>query len=73
MGELRRMLDDAGEDIELHQQLETDIGQLVRKLPHELRVDSEDAVLKAAIDGDYTGLIDQVSCYLTARITTEGQ
>ena len=73
LGELQRMLDDAGEDIELHQQLETDIGQLVRKLPHELRVDSEDAVLRAAIDGDYAGLIDQVSGYLTARITTEGQ
>ena len=73
LGELQRMLEDAGEDIELHRQLETDIGQLVRRLPHELRVDSEDAVLRSAIDGDYAGLIEQVSGYLTARITTEGQ
>ena len=73
LGELQRMLEDAGEDTALHQQLEADIGELVRKLPHELRADSEDAVLKAAIDGDYAGLIGQVSGYLTARITTEGQ
>ena len=73
LGELQRMLEDAGEDIALHQQIEVDIGELVRKLPHELRADSEDAVLKAAIDGDYAGLIGQVSGYLTARITTEGQ
>ena len=73
LGELQRMLEDAGEDTTLHQQLEADIGELIRKLPHELRADSEDAVLKAAIDSDYAGLIGQVSGYLTARITTEGQ
>ena len=73
LGELQRMLEDAGEDTTLHRQLEADIGELIRKLPHELRADSEDAVLKAAIDSDYAGLIGQVSGYLTARITTEGQ
>ena len=73
LGELQRMLEDAGEDTALNQLLEADIGELVRKLPHELRADSEDAVLKAAIDGDYAGLVGQVSGYLTARITTEGQ
>ena len=73
LGELQRMLEDAGEDTALRQLLQADIGELVRKLPHELRIDSEDAVLKAAIDGDYAGLVGQVSGYLTARITTEGQ
>ena len=73
LGELQRMLEDAVEDTALHQLLEADIGELVRKLPHELRADSEDAVLKAAIDGDYAGLIGQLSGYLTARITTEAQ
>ena len=72
LGELQRMLEDAGEDAALHQQLEGDIGELVRRLPHELRADSEDPVLKAAIDGDYAGLVGQVSDYLTARVTTEG-
>ena len=73
LGELQRMLEDAGEDTALHRQLETDVGELVRKLPHELRADSEDSVLKAAIDRDYAGLIGQVSSYLSARITKEGQ
>ena len=73
LGELQRMLEDAGADAELHQQLEADIGELVRRLPHELRADPEDAVLKVAVEGDYTGLIDQVSGFLVARITTDGQ
>ena len=73
LGELQRMLDNAGEDIALQQQLGTDVGHLVRRLPHELCVDCEDDVLRAAIEGDYAGLIDQVSGYLTARITTEGK
>ena len=73
LGELQRMLEDAGEDAELKQLLEADIGELVRKLPHELRADPEDAVLKVAVDGDYAQLIDQVSGFLVARITTEGQ
>ena len=73
LGELQRMLEDAGEDAELKQLLEADIGELVRKLPHELRADPEDAVLKVAVDGDYAELIDQVSGFLVARITTEGQ
>ena len=73
LGELQRMLEDAGEDAELLQLLEADIGDLVRKLPHELRADPEDAVLKVAVDGDYAGLIDHVSGFLVARITTDGQ
>lgn len=73
LGELQRMLEDAGEDAELQQLLEADIGELVRKLPHELRADPEDAVLKVAVDGDYAGLIDHVSGFLVARITADGQ
>ena len=73
LGELQRMLEDAGKDAELQQLLEADIGELVRKLPHELRADPEDAVLKVAVDGNYAGLIDHVSGFLVARITTDGQ
>ena len=73
LGELQRMLEDAAEDAELQQLLKADIGELVRKLPHELRADPEDAVLKVAVDGDYAGLIDHVSGFLVARITTDGQ
>ncbi len=73
LGELQRMLGDAGEDAALLVQLEADIGELVRKLPHEVRADAGDAVLRAVIDGDYASLIDQVTGYLTARITAGGQ
>ena len=73
LGELQRMLEVAGENAELLQLLEADIGELVRKLPHELRADPEDAVLKVAVDGDYAKLIDQVSDFLVARVTTDGR
>lgn len=73
LGELQRMLVDAGEDTELHRELGTEIAEFIRKLPHEVRRDSEDSVLKSAIDGDYASLVGHVSSYLTARITKEGQ
>ena len=73
MGELQRMLEGAGEDEDLHERLKADIGRLVSGLPHELRAESEDAVLKAAIDGEYDGLVGEMSGYLMARITAQGQ
>jgi exonuclease SbcD len=73
LGYLQRISGDAGEVAALSEQLGADIGEFVRKLPHEVRADTEDAVLKAAIDGDYTGLIKEASGYLTARITEEGK
>ncbi len=73
LGELQRMLGSASEDATLLDQLRANIGELAGKLPHEVRADTEDAVLKAAINNDYTGLIDAVSGYLMARITAEGQ
>lgn len=72
-GDLQRMLDDAGEDTALLEQLEADIAALVRRLPHDLRADTEDVILKAAVDGDYVGLISQASGYLTARLMAEDQ
>ena len=73
MSELQRMLEGAGEDEDLHERLKADIGRLVSGLPHELRAESEDAVLKAAIDGEYDGLVGEMSGYLMARITAQGQ
>ena len=49
-----------------------ELGDLVRKLPHDVRGDVEDAILKAAIDGNYVSLIAQVGDYLTARLATRG-
>ncbi len=72
LGELQRMLGSASEDATLLDQLRANIGELVGKLPHEVRADTEDAVLKAAINNDYMGLIDAVSGYLMARIAPGG-
>ena len=73
LGELQRLLEGAGEDEDLHERFKADIGRLVSGLPHEVRAESEDAALKAAIDGEYDGLVGEMSSYLMARITTQGQ
>jgi exonuclease SbcD len=71
LGELQRSLSDAAEDAALMEQLDGDIGELVRRLPHEVRVQAEDSLLKAAIRGDYAGLVEEASAYLAARITAD--
>ena len=71
LGDLQRMLKEAVADEELLGQLKTDIGELVGKLPHEVREECEDEVLGAAVAGDYAALIEQVTPYLNARLTAE--
>ena len=71
LGELHRMLGDAAADPELLSQLETDISELVRKLPSDVRDDIEDAALKAAVQADYPALITHVRGYLNARLTAQ--
>ena len=71
LGDLQRMLQDAGADTELLEQLQGDIGKLVRCLPHDLTESAEDEVLAAAIAGDFADLIEQVTPYLNARLMAE--
>lgn len=71
IGELQRMLREAGADENLIDQLDRDIGEIVRRLPHEVRADVDDVALRAAIEGDHAGLISDVTPYLSARLTTE--
>ena len=68
VGELQRMLYEAGSDADLLNQLKDDIGEMVRRLPYAVRADVEDMVLKAAIDGDHAALIAEVTPYLSARL-----
>ena len=68
VGELQRMLQEAGSDADLLRQLETDIGEMVRRLPYEARDGVEDKVLKAAMDGDHAALISAITPYLSARL-----
>ena len=71
VGELQRMLQEAGSDADLLHEIETDVGEMIRRLPHEVRADVEDMVLKAAIDGDHAALIAAVTPYLSARLMAE--
>lgn len=71
LGDLQRMVQNAGGDAELQAQLATDLSDLIRKLPHDIRASSEDAVLKAAIDGNIAGLINHAGAYLNARLAAE--
>ena len=72
IGELQRLLQEATGDVALLAQIEDDIGKLVRQLPHEVRGDIDDSVLKAAVNGDFAALIGEVSPYLSARLTAQG-
>ena len=69
IGDLQRLLREATMDKDLLVQIEDDIGKLVRQLPHEVRGNIDDGVLKAVVDGDFTALINEVSPYLSARLT----
>ncbi|QPC42944.1 DNA repair exonuclease [Kaustia mangrovi] len=71
VGELQRMLQEAPADRELLSRIEGDIGELVRRLPHEVRAEIDDRTLRAAAEGDYAALIGAVSPYLSARLTAE--
>ena len=71
MGELQRILIGAEHDPEVLEAMKTEIGDFIRDLPHEVRADAEDEILKAAIAGDHVGLIGRVTDYLTARIAGE--
>ncbi|EAR23125.1 Metallophosphoesterase [Nitrococcus mobilis Nb-231] len=68
LGELQRMIGEAGSDEGLVGKLEADIAEMVRKLPLDLRKDVEDPVLRSAMEGDYAALIAHVADYLNGRL-----
>lgn len=70
LGELRNLVGDAGQDPELLQQLSADIGELIRRLPAELRSSAEETALQAAIDGDFGKVIDSTRDQLLAQLGT---
>jgi DNA repair protein SbcD/Mre11 len=71
LGSLSRMLGEAASDPELLGRLEADIGELIRKLPHDARDETDDPVLSAAVRGDYAALVQSAGEYITARIVSE--
>ncbi|MDD1520684.1 MULTISPECIES: metallophosphoesterase family protein [Bradyrhizobium] len=71
LGDLQRIIESAGSDTELQARIATELGDLIRKLPHDIRANADDAVLKAAIDGNIANLIAHGGAYLSARLATE--
>jgi DNA repair protein SbcD/Mre11 len=72
INDLDVLLGQAADDPELRMQIESDLGDLIRKLPHEAAVDVDDPVLKAAIARDFGAVTGQAAGYLTARLAAEG-
>jgi exonuclease SbcD len=72
LGDLQRIIEQASGDSQLVEQMETAIGELVRKLPHELRVELDDGPLKDVSDGNYESLMDRIGRDLTTRLAAEG-
>src|SRR5262249_25629749 len=66
LGDLQRIIKNAGSDAELQARLAANLVDLVRKLPHDIRTDADDAMLKAAIDGNIANLTAQGGAYLSA-------
>ena len=67
---LRHLFDAAARDEAFVAALETDLAELVRRLPHEVRSDPGDAALAAAVEGDCAALIARLSPDLYARMIT---
>ena len=72
LNEFRSFIAEAGRDTGLRAQIDADIGELVRKLPHDLKIELEDGILKAAVDRDHEEIIGRASRYLAARLSSEG-
>jgi DNA repair exonuclease SbcCD nuclease subunit len=71
IGALRQMLQSATSDEDLLAEIEGDIGELARRLPHDVRADIEDQILNSAVAGDYARLISEVAPYLSARLMAQ--
>lgn len=71
LGELLRLLDEAATDPDLIARLDEDPGQMLSRLPHEVRQAAEpDSLLHLALDGDHQVLIDSLLPYLSSRLNS---
>ena len=62
-------IDQASDDETLRSLLREHIGALVAKLPHEVRDETDDELVRAAANGDYERLIELAGPYAMARLT----
>jgi DNA repair protein SbcD/Mre11 len=72
LGDLQRIIEQAPADYQLLEQVETAVGELARRLPHDLRVELEEGALKDVSDGDYKSLMNRIGRDLAIRLAAEG-
>lgn len=68
LGDLHDILSGAAADADLHKLLRSDLGDMLSKLPADLRNGIDDAVLSAAIGSDYPALAEHAREYLSALL-----
>jgi exonuclease SbcD len=69
LNDLDVLLSQATGDPELQVQVANELGELIRKLPHDATLDVDDALLLAAINKDFAAVIGQAGAYLNARLS----
>ena len=69
--DLLQMLSGAADDAGLLQSIAGDVGELVQRLPQDVRDEIENTVLHTAVECDYARLIEQVTPFLAARLAAQ--
>ena len=69
MADLSQLLANAVGDEDLIARLDSDFGELVRRLPHKIRSDAADPMLACAVEGDYAALLERICPHLTAHLS----
>ncbi|MGJ4903152.1 metallophosphoesterase family protein [Bradyrhizobium sp. HKCCYLS2058] len=72
LGDLQKIVEDAASDGQVTAQIEAALGDLIRKLPHDLRAELESGALMDAATGDYKRLIERAGRDLLAQLEAEG-
>jgi DNA repair exonuclease SbcCD nuclease subunit len=68
---LRAIVAETAADPAFHAQLEADLGELLRKLPHDVRTDLDRPLIKTATEGDFKQLAVEAGGHLAARLFAE--
>lgn len=68
LDDLQRLLAVAADDPQLAARLEAELGEMVRRLPPELRGAAEDEALRSALEGDVPALVAAARAELAARL-----
>ncbi len=71
INDLKVLLAQASEDSSLQAEIANDLGELVRKLPHDVTSEIDEPLLQAVIAKEYHKVIELAGAYLSACLVTE--